>query len=563
MKNEKICSFSENKKAKNKIFLMQTEITELLDAISKETEPEKYFTKVILFLSQDFCKKCEIIWPEGQKFFHLKKIGRNKIEKTEYESEPQIQENGYKIVSLDVPSFFPQKAFIKYKPKVKLSWKRFSEILNIISCGAEIVIERRKKLGDIHNLGIARENLIKSVVEISNLWHKVYEKYSDKKSLLNEIILSIKKIIPAENVGAVILFENEMIEIFSDEKDGEFKKFLEIKLKNPDFAETLPIYIVEIKGEKISGLIGIKFSQKVEDENLKIITAVFSSIPKIYEFQKTQEEKIKNEVQKILEELETGIAILHKSDHNILLSNKKYHQIVENIEKIKDVVMSEINFLSVFGIQGFKKLNLAEKIINIYTKPLEDDRILIEIQETTKEEGENIERILLKIQLIRKIINLILSIAEKELEVEKTQKTTNSLLSLLEKSIREDPFTPAELKESVLPLQNKFEGKLDMDSAIENAKNLPKNFLLIFTFLISNLIKISIETREKCRAKMKIGEVSNEISVECNLQQEGKRSKIKFIEDELDEVIDKLGGTISIHKDKNEMKVSISIPKTE
>lgn len=542
---------------------MQTEITELLNAISKEIDLEKYFTKVIFFLSQDFCKKCEIIWPEGQNFFHLKKVGRNKVEKAEYESEPQIQENGYKIVSLDVPSFFPQKAFIKYKPKVKLSWKRFSEILNIISCGAEIVIERRKKLGDIHNLEIGRENLIRSAIEISNLWHKVYEKYSDKKSFLNEIIFSIKKIIPAENIGLVIFFENEMIEIFLDEKDEEFKKFLETKLKNPDLPETLPIYIAEIKGEKISGLIGFKFSQKVEDENLKIITAVFSSIPKIYEFQKTQEEKIKNEVQKILEELETGIAILHKSDHKTLFSNRKYQQIIENIEKLKDIVLSEINFLSVFGIQGFKKLNLAKKDINIYTKPLEDDRILIEIQETTKEEEESTERILLKIQLIKKIINVILSIAEKELEVEKTQKTTNSLLSLLEKSIREEPFTPTELKEFVLPLQNKFEGKLDMDTAIENAKSLPKNFLLIFIFLISNLIKISIETREKCRAKMKIGEVSDEISVECELQQEGKRSKIKFIEDELDDVIDKLGGTISIHKDKSEMKISISIPKIE
>jgi hypothetical protein len=541
---------------------MQTEITELLDAISKEIDLEKYFTKVIFFLSQDFCKKCEIIWPEGQKFFQLKKIGRNKIEKSEYESEPQIQENGYKIISLDVPSFFPYKAFIKYKPKVKLSWKRFSEILNIISCGAEIVIERRKKLADIHNLGIARDNLIKSATEISNLCHRIYEKYSDKKSFLNEIILSIKKIIPVENVGAVILFENEMIETFSDEKDEEFKKFLEMKLKNPDLPETSPIYIVEIKGEKISGLVGLKFSQKVEDENLKIITAVLSSIPKIYEFQKTQEEKIKDELQKILEELETGIAILHKLDRKILLSNKKYHQLIENIEKVKEIVMSELNFLSVFGIQGFKKLNLGEKNISIYTKPLEDDKIIAEIQETTKEE-ESAERTLLKIQLIRKIINLISNISEKELEVEKTQKITSTLLSLLERSIREEPFTPEELKEAVLPLQNKFEGKLDMDSSIENEKSLPKNFLLIFIFIISNLIKISIETREKCRAKMKIGQISDEISVECELQQEGRRSKIKFVEDELDEIIDKLGGSISIIKDKNEMKVSISIPKIE
>jgi hypothetical protein len=136
-------------------------------------------------------------------------------------------------------------------------------------------------------------------------------------------------------------------------------------------------------------------------------------------------------------------------------------------------------------------------------------------------------------------------------------------LSLLERSIREEPFTPEELKEVVLPLQNKFEGKLDMDSAIENEKSLPKNFLLIFIFIISNLIKISIETREKCRAKMKIGQISDEISVECELQQEGRRSKIKFVEDELDEIIDKLGGSISILKDKNEMKVSISIPKIE
>jgi hypothetical protein len=541
---------------------MQTEITELLDAISKEIDLEKYFTKVIFFLSQDFCKKCEIIWPEGQKFFHLKKVGRNKIEKSEYESEPQIQENGYKIISLDVPSFFPYKAFIKYKPKVKLSWKRFSEILNIISCGAEIVIERRKKLADIHNLGIARDNLIKSATEISNLWHKIYEKYSDKKSFLNEIILSIKKIIPVENAGAVILFENEIIETFLDEKDEEFKKFLEMKLKNPDLPETSPTYIVEIKGEKISGLVGLKFSQKVEDENLKIITTVLSSIPKIYEFQKTQEEKIKDELQKILEELETGIAILHKLDRKILLSNKKYHQLIENIEKVKEIVMSELNFLSVFGIQGFKKLNLEEKNISIYTKPLEDDKIIVEIQETTKEE-ESTERMLLKIRLIRKIINLILNISEKELEVEKTQKITNSLLSLLERSIREESFTPEELKEFVLPLQNKFEGKLDMDSAIENEKSLPKNFLLIFIFIISNLIKISIETREKCRAKMKIGQISDEIYVECELQQEGRRSKIKFVEDELDEIIDKLGGSISILKDKNEMKVSISIPKIE
>ena len=170
---------------------------------------------------------------------------------------------------------------------------------------------------------------------------------------------------------------------------------------------------------------------------------------------------------------------------------------------------------------------------------------------------------LLKIQLIRKIINLILNISEKELEAERTQKITSTLLSLLERSIREEPFTPEELKESVLPLQNKFEGKLDMDSAIENEKSLPKNFLLIFIFIISNLIKISIETREKCRAKMKIGQISDEISVECELQQEGRRSKIKFVEDELDEIIDKLGGSISILKDKNEMKVSISIPKIE
>ena len=543
---------------------MQTEITELLDAISKEIDLEKYFTKVIFFLSQDFCKKCEIIWPEGQKFFHLKKIGRNKIEKSEYESEPQIQENGYKIISLDVPSFFPHKAFIKYKPKVKLSWKRFSEILNIISCGAEIVIERRKKLADIHNLGIARDNLIKSATEISNLWHRIYEKYSDRKSFLNEIILSIKKIIPVENAGAVILFENEMMETFLDEKDEEFKKFLEMKLKNPDLPETSPIYIVEIKGEKISGLVGLKFSQKVEDENLKIITAVLSSIPKIYEFQKTQEEKIKDELQKILEELETGIAILHKLDLKILLSNKKYHQLIENIEKVKEMVMSELNFLSVFGIQGFKKLNLAKKNISIYTKPLQDDKIIVEIQEITKEEEESTERMLLKIQLIRKIINLILNISEKELEVEKTQKITSTLLSLLERSIREEPFTPEELKESVLPLQNKFEGKLDMDSSIENEKSLPQNFLLIFIFILSNLIKISIETREKCRAKMKIGQISDEISVECELHEEGRRSKIKkFIEDELDEIIDKLGGSISIIKDKNEMKVSISIPKIE
>jgi hypothetical protein len=541
---------------------MQTEITELLDAISKEIDLEKYFTKVIFFLSQDFCKKCEIIWPEGQKFFHLKKVGRNNIEKSEYESEPQIQENGYKIISLDVPSFFPHKAFIKYKPKVKLSWKRFSEILNIISCGAEIVIERRKKLADIHNLGIARDNLIKSATEISNLWHKIYEKYSDRKSFLNEIILSIKKIIPVENAGAVILFENEMIETFLDEKDEEFKKLLETKLKNPDLPETSSIYIVEVKGEKISGLVGLKFSQKVEDESLKIITAVFSSIPKIYEFQKTQEEKIKDELQKILEELETGIAILHKLDRKILLSNKKYHQLIENIEKIKEIVMSELNFLSVFGIQGFKKLNLAEKNISIYTKPLEDDKIIVEIQEITKEE-ESAERMLLKIQLIKKIINLILNISEKELEAEKTQKITSTLLSLLERSIREEPFTPEELKESVLPLQNKFEGKLDMGSTIEKEKSLPKNFLLIFIFIISNLIKISIETREKCRAKMKIGQISDEISVECELQQEGRRSKIKFVEDELDEIIDKLGGSISILKDKNEMKVSISIPKIE
>jgi DNA-binding transcriptional ArsR family regulator len=366
-----------------------------------------------------------------------------------------------------------------------------------------------------------------------------------------------------ENAGAVILFENEMIETFLDEKDEEFKKFLEMKLKNPDLPETSPIYTVEIKGEKISGLIGLKFSQKVEDENLKIITAVLSSIPKIYEFQKTQEEKIKDELQKILEELETGIAILHKLDRKILLSNKKYHHIIENIEKIKEIVMSELNFLSVFGIQGFKKLNLAEKNISIYTKPLQDDKIIVEIQEITKEEEESTERMLLKIQLIRKIINLILNISEKELEAEKTQKITSTLLSLLERSIREEPFTPEELKEVVLPLQNKFEGKLDMDSAIENEKSLPKNFLLIFIFIISNLIKISIETREKCRAKMKIGQISDEISVECELQQEGRRSKIKFVEDELDEIIDKLGGSISILKDKNEMKVSISIPKIE
>jgi hypothetical protein len=404
--------------------------------------------------------------------------------------------------------------------------------------------------------------MIKSATEISNLWHRIYEKSSDKKSFLNEIILSIKKIIPVENAGAVILFENEMIENFLDEKDEEFKKFLEMKLKNPDLPETSPIYTVEIKGEKISGLVGLKFSQKVEDENLKIITAVLSSIPKIYEFQKTQEEKIKDELQKILEELETGIAILHKLDRKILLSNKKYHHIIENIEKIKEIVMSELNFLSVFGIQGFKKLNLAEKNISIFTKPLQDDKIIVEIQEITKEEEESTERMLLKIQLIRKIINLILNISEKELEVEKTQKITSTLLSLLERSIREEPFTPEELKESVLPLQNKFEGKLDMDSSIENEKSLPKNFLLIFIFIISNLIKISIETREKCRAKMKIGQISDEISVECELYEEGRRSKIKkFIEDELDEIIDKLGGSISIIKDKNEMKVSISIPR--
>jgi hypothetical protein len=157
-----------------------------------------------------------------------------------------------------------------------------------------------------------------------------------------------------------------------------------------------------------------------------------------------------------------------------------------------------------------------------------------------------------------------LNISEKELEVEKTQKITSTLLSLLERSIREEPFTPEELKESVLPLQNKFEGKLDMDSSIENEKSLPKNFLLIFIFILSNLIKISIETREKCQAKMKIGQISDEISVECELHEEGRRSKIKkFIEDELDEIIDKLGGSISIIKDKNEMKVSISIPKIE
>jgi dihydroxyacetone kinase-like predicted kinase len=62
---------------------------------------------------------------------------------------------------------------------------------------------------------------------------------------------------------------------------------------------------------------------------------------------------------------------------------------------------------------------------------------------------------------------------------------------------------------------------------------------------------------------MKIGQISDEICVECELQQEGRRSKIKFVEDELDEIIDKLGGSISILKDKNEMKVSISIPKIE
>jgi hypothetical protein len=63
---------------------------------------------------------------------------------------------------------------------------------------------------------------------------------------------------------------------------------------------------------------------------------------------------------------------------------------------------------------------------------------------------------------------------------------------------------------------------------------------------------------------MKIGQISDEISVECELHEEGRRSKIKkFIEDELDEIIDKLGGSISIIKDKNEMKVSISIPKIE
>jgi|GEM_PF-1037304 len=494
---------------------MQTEITEILDAISKEIDTEKFFSKTLLFLSKSYCKKCEIIWEENGKIISIKKVGRNKIEKQETRGNlASVQEDGYKIIPLDIISLFPKKAILKVKLKSKVSEKKFNEIVDIISHGADIVIERRKKIEEIHNISLNHAEILNLSLKIPDIVGEIIEKYENEEEAIEKIFQAIAKIIRFDNISAIITLPDRKIEKLYNEKDAEMRKFIEQKLNN--IPQTLPqnslIYEIPIKSEKVSGSIFIKTTSRISEETFRIISSILqSTITGIEGFKQREEEKSREKIIEILNELDIGISILYRDPANLSISpifeNPRFKEIKEKSENLKELIKSSITESISFGIERRQKIKVGENTFALTIKPISENYSIAQITEEKYESQKEIEKILSRLNLLQKIIsNLHTLLKNKEsTEISNVEnfvlKSLESLTKTLSRKI--DNIKISEISDIISALKDIG---VEVEEEIQESNfNLPADLEIAIVWAISNFLTTKTERKkEKCKVKVKL-----------------------------------------------------------
>ena len=533
---------------------MQTEITEILDAISKEIDIEKFFSKTLLFLSKSYCKKCEIIWEENGKTVNLKKVGRNKIEKQETRGNlASVQEDGYKIIPLDIISLFPKKAILKVKLKSKVSQKKFNEIVDIISHGADIVIERRKKIEEIHNISLNHAEILNLSLQIPDIVGEIIEKYENEEEAIEKIFQAIAKIIRFDNISAVITLPDRKIEKLYNEKDEEMRKFIEQKLSNipQTLSQNSFIYEIPIKSEKVSGAIFIKTTSRISEETFRIISSILqSTITGIEELKQREEVKSREKMVQVLNELDIGISILYRDPATLSISpifeNPRFKEIKEKSENIEELIRSSIIESVSLGIERMQKIKMGENTFDFIIKPISENYSIAQITEEKYESQRESEKTLPRLSISQKIISNLHTILKNK-ETIGIPNIENFILISFESltktlSQKADEVKISEISVIISALKDMG---IEVEEEIQEGDyNLPADLETAIVWTISNFLATKTERKkEKCKVKVKISfdeKISESELILC-LQRLDRSAVEKFQDEEIKKNLRYLG----------------------
>ena len=377
---------------------METEITELLDAIKKEKELEDYFSKVILYLRR-FCKKCEIVWEEKGKVKHLIKVGRSGIDKKEYNEFPDIRESGYDIIPIENEAL-GGKVFLKVKIKTKISRKKFLEIVDIISLGISTIVERRKRIHNTlfleHRYKTALVTARKLVGYIKSICFSIQGTYDDAVEMVGK---ALEDAISPENYGIILSYKGLNIEKFKLKNDIRFRTYLEKMMEFASGKERLTESEIPVEEDKYfyyfpvkiedetKGVIGIKTREKIEEDVYEIIHELAGAFAKFTEFYLVEKDRKQEEILQSLYDLSTAIAIFSKEKGSFKLTfeNKKFKELT-SLPGFSDIIKEDVEQSVKFRISSMREVEVSGRYFLISTKILENERdIMVEAVDITAE----------------------------------------------------------------------------------------------------------------------------------------------------------------------------------
>ena len=296
----------------------------------------------------------------------------------------------------DIPEIFKMKNNIKINKAI---------ISNEINNKIEQIDSNNKKL---------EENIIKNINKINDINENILPSYEErtkgKENQINNIILLYtKKADIEEKNNELISIKNEIENLNNKEKKNE----LDLEKINLQIAKTKSLFKDHINNIEYSDYLNnlntkiINISNNYNEKIDKIEKEEKNSNNLILEYIQSRKDKeniLQNEINKIIEEI-SNIQILLDDNkekvfvdqQNILQFEKKFYNIYENIEKIKnmnDIINKEKNELKDLEI---KLLEIEKKIRN---EPIENyeyrNSILKNINNCIFENNKNMNQIIKK-----------------------------------------------------------------------------------------------------------------------------------------------------------------------
>ena len=329
----------------------------------------------------------------------------------------------------DIPEIFKMKNNIKINKAI---------ISNEINNKIEQIDSNNQKL---------EENIIKNINKINDINENILPSYEErtkgKENQINNIILLYtKKADIEEKNNEFISIKNEIENLNNKEKKNE----LDLEKINLQIAKTKSLFKDFINNNEYSDYLNnldtkkINISNNYNEKIDKIEKEEKNSNNLILEYiqsRKDKENNLQNEINKIIEEI-SNIQILLDDNkekifvdqQNILQFEKKFYNIYENIEKIKnmnDIINKEKNELKDLEI---KILEIEKKIRN---EPIENfeyrNSILKNINNCIFENNKNMNQIIKKGLINKeKKNNLLLYLNDIEKKILNNKKYFDDLI---------------------------------------------------------------------------------------------------------------------------------------